>query len=208
MCWIALLMLYELYHLIFLEVSWWIFWLMIESSKPLKIWIYMDVLSILSVGSIHLLYFIRHFTFDDGSMNLLTILLNAARYFIVHFFDFFWGKYYFISWFYGKLIFTSFHPFKSLYPFWIFFDILNWTSFSCANVCYHVCRIYIIPFFNFSKSSFFDDSVSHPFLERSVIIIDPMQDNLAACKREWLFVMVVESSFNNFSSVGVTNSSK
>ena len=33
-----------------------IFWLMIESSKPFKIWIYMDLLHILSVGSIHLLH--------------------------------------------------------------------------------------------------------------------------------------------------------
>ena len=46
----------ELYHLICLKVSWWIFWLMIKSSKPLKIWIYMDLLRILGVGSIHLLH--------------------------------------------------------------------------------------------------------------------------------------------------------
>ena len=46
----------ELYHLIWFKVSWWIFWLMIKSSKPLKIWIYMDLLRILGVGSIHLLH--------------------------------------------------------------------------------------------------------------------------------------------------------
>ena len=143
-----------------------------------------------------------------GSMNLLTILLNAARYFIFHFFDFFWGKYYLISWFHWKLIFISYHPFKSLYPFWILFNILYWTSFSCANVCYHVCRIYSIPFFNFSKSSYFDFSVSHPLLDWSFIIIDPIQDNLAVCKLEWFLVMVAESYFNDFSSAGVKNSSK